>query len=129
MTARSRGLGSNSDYDQAVARALPEATRIAVREVEWIPLHIRKNIRAMRRGLVHTPRADAMTPAQDAGPGSGLEKGSVPSIHRTALATARYSSSATGSIQLVLSAPSVSTKEMCAKRCPAIAPCQCTRPG
>jgi peptide/nickel transport system substrate-binding protein len=72
---------SNAEFDGTLARALTtaddtareallqEATRIAVREVAWIPLHIQKNIWAMRRGLVHTPRADEMTLAQDVRPG------------------------------------------------------------
>jgi peptide/nickel transport system substrate-binding protein len=71
---------SNAAYDQTVARALTtaddaarealfqEATRIAVSEVAWIPLHIQKNIWAMRQGLAHTPRADEMTLAQDVRP-------------------------------------------------------------
>jgi peptide/nickel transport system substrate-binding protein len=71
---------SNADYDTTLARALTtaddaarealfqEATRIAVREVAWIPLHIQKNIWAMRQGLAHTPRADEMTLAQDVRP-------------------------------------------------------------
>lgn len=68
---------SNAEFDGTVARAMTtaddaarealfqEATRIAVREVAWIPLHIQKNIWAMRQGLAHTPRADEMTLAQD----------------------------------------------------------------
>ncbi len=71
---------SNAEFDTTVARALTtaddaarealfqEATRIAVREVAWIPLHIQKNIWAMRQGLAHTPRADEMTLAQDVRP-------------------------------------------------------------
>ncbi|WP_426956976.1 ABC transporter substrate-binding protein [Muricoccus radiodurans] len=72
---------SNPVFDQTVARALntaddeareglmQEATRIAVRDVGWIPLHIQKNIWGMRQGLTHTPRADEMTLAHDVRPG------------------------------------------------------------
>jgi peptide/nickel transport system substrate-binding protein len=71
---------SNPEFDSTLARALTtaddnarealfqEATRIAVRDVAWIPLHIQKNIWAMRQGLTHTPRADEMTLAQDVRP-------------------------------------------------------------
>ncbi len=72
---------SNAEFDATLGRALTtaddaarealfqEATRIAVREVAWIPLHIQKNIWAMRQGLTHTARADEMTLAQDVRPG------------------------------------------------------------
>ncbi|MBW6396906.1 ABC transporter substrate-binding protein [Roseomonas sp. HJA6] len=71
---------SNPEFDAAVARALgtaddaereklfQQATRIAAQDVAWIPLHIQKNIWAMRQGLAHTPRADEMTLAQDVRP-------------------------------------------------------------
>jgi len=71
---------SNPGFDAVLARAMgtaddearealmQEATRIAARDVAWIPLHIQKNIWAMRQGLTHTPRADEMTLAQDVRP-------------------------------------------------------------
>ena len=71
---------SNPEFDAVLARAMgtaddearealmQEATRIAARDVAWIPLHIQKNIWAMRQGLAHTPRADEMTLAQDVRP-------------------------------------------------------------
>lgn len=71
---------SNPEFDAVLARAMgtaddeareglmQEATRIAARDVAWIPLHIQKNIWAMRQGLTHTPRADEMTLAQDVRP-------------------------------------------------------------
>ncbi|TPG57694.1 ABC transporter substrate-binding protein [Roseomonas nepalensis] len=71
---------SNPEFDAVLARAMgtaddearealmQEATRIAARDVAWIPLHIQKNVWAMRQGLAHTPRADEMTLAQDLRP-------------------------------------------------------------
>jgi peptide/nickel transport system substrate-binding protein len=75
-----RTFYSNPEFDAVLGRAmgtaddaarealLQEATRIAARDVAWIPLHIQKNIWAMRQGLAHTPRADEMTLAQDVRP-------------------------------------------------------------
>jgi peptide/nickel transport system substrate-binding protein len=71
---------SNREFDAKVAEALAtaddeareklfqDATRIAAQDVAWIPLHIQKNIWAMRQGLRHAPRADEMTLAQDVRP-------------------------------------------------------------
>lgn len=71
---------SNPTYDDTVRRAMntaddevrehlmQEATRMAANDVAWIPLHIQKNIWAMRQGLTHTPRADEMTLAMDVRP-------------------------------------------------------------
>ncbi|WP_419900357.1 ABC transporter substrate-binding protein [Roseomonas sp. USHLN139] len=71
---------SNADYDRVLGEALTtaddaarekkfqEATRIAVREAAWIPLHIQKCTWGMKQGLVHTPRADEMTLAMDIRP-------------------------------------------------------------
>ncbi|MFH5924991.1 ABC transporter substrate-binding protein [Roseomonas xinghualingensis] len=55
--------------DEAREALMQEATRIAARDVGWIPLHVQKNVWAMRQGLTHTPRADEMTLAQDVRPG------------------------------------------------------------
>ncbi|WP_424138363.1 ABC transporter substrate-binding protein [Roseomonas chloroacetimidivorans] len=54
--------------DEAREKLMQEATRIAAADVAWIPLHVQKNIWAMRRGLKHTPRADEMTLAMDVRP-------------------------------------------------------------
>ncbi|WP_245215948.1 ABC transporter substrate-binding protein [Pararoseomonas baculiformis] len=47
---------------------LREATTIAMDDVGIIPIHIQKNIWAMRRGLQHEARADELTRAQDIRP-------------------------------------------------------------
>ncbi|MFC7734906.1 ABC transporter substrate-binding protein [Roseomonas sp. GCM10028921] len=47
---------------------LREATAIAMDDVGIIPIHIQKNIWAMRRGLQHEARADELTRAQDIRP-------------------------------------------------------------
>jgi len=64
---------SNPDFDKLVMRAMVttddtareqvfmEATRMAMADHGLIPLHIQKNVWAMRKGLVHDPRADEMT--------------------------------------------------------------------
>jgi peptide/nickel transport system substrate-binding protein len=71
---------SNPDYDRVLTQALAtaddaarekllqDATRIAAADAAWVPLHIQKNIWAMRRGVRHTPRADEMTLAMDVQP-------------------------------------------------------------
>jgi len=71
---------SNPEFDAILARALAtaddaarealmqEATRVAARDVAWIPLHVQKNVWGMRQGLAHSPRADEMTLAQDVRP-------------------------------------------------------------
>ena len=68
---------SNAAYDGVLERALTtvddeareqlmqEATRIAARDIGWIPLHTQKNTWAMRDDLDHTARADEMTRAMD----------------------------------------------------------------
>ncbi|HEY8610695.1 MAG TPA: ABC transporter substrate-binding protein [Roseomonas sp.] len=47
---------------------LREATTLAMDDVGIIPIHIQKNIWAMRRGLQHEARADELTRAQDIRP-------------------------------------------------------------
>lgn len=71
---------SNAEYDRILEQALAtnddpsrenlmrQATRIAVADAAWVPIHIQKNIWAMRQGFVHTPRADEMTLAMDLRP-------------------------------------------------------------
>jgi peptide/nickel transport system substrate-binding protein len=49
-------------------RILQDATRVAMQDVGIIPLHIQKNIWAMRRHLAHEARADELTRAQDVRP-------------------------------------------------------------
>lgn len=73
-------LYSNPEFDALISRALvtvddgqrealwQDATRLAARDVAWIPLHTQKNVWAMRDDLVHTPRADEMTRALDVRP-------------------------------------------------------------
>ena len=50
---------------------LQEATRLAMEDVGIIPIHIQKNIWAMRPGLLHEARADELTRAQDLRPTTG----------------------------------------------------------
>ena len=52
-------------------RVLQDATRLAVEDVGIIPIHIQKNIWAMRQGYTHEARADELTRAQDVRPASG----------------------------------------------------------
>ncbi|MBP0492477.1 ABC transporter substrate-binding protein [Roseomonas indoligenes] len=71
---------SNPRYDQVLEQAMAtnddaareklmqDATKIAAADVAWIPLHVQKNIWAMRQGYTHTPRADEMTLAMDVRP-------------------------------------------------------------
>ncbi|MBP0491851.1 ABC transporter substrate-binding protein [Roseomonas indoligenes] len=75
-----RGRYSNPAMDAKLAEALQtlddnkreallrEATTIAMDDVGIIPIHIQKNIWAMRRGLRHEARADELTRAQDVSP-------------------------------------------------------------
>jgi len=75
-----RGRYSNPAMDAAMDEALRtlddekreallrEATRIAMEDVGIIPVHIQKNVWAMRRGLRHEARADELTRAQDVRP-------------------------------------------------------------
>jgi peptide/nickel transport system substrate-binding protein len=57
------------ELDDARREALlQEATRLAMDDVGIIPIHIQKNIWAMRPNLVHESRADELTRAQDIRP-------------------------------------------------------------
>ncbi len=51
--------------DAAREKLLQRATRLAMDDVAFIPLHNQKNIWATRAGLTYTPRADEETRAQD----------------------------------------------------------------
>ncbi|MGG5807919.1 ABC transporter substrate-binding protein [Falsiroseomonas sp. CW058] len=78
--ASNRGRYSNARLDQMLAESLTELDepkrermlidiqRMAADDVAVIPLHIQTNIWAMRRNLVHTPRVDELTRAQDIRP-------------------------------------------------------------
>jgi len=78
--ASNRGRYSNPELDAMIEKALVElddekrekilqdAQRLAMEDVAIIPLHWQTNIWAMRRGLVHTPRKDELTLAQDVRP-------------------------------------------------------------
>jgi peptide/nickel transport system substrate-binding protein len=61
-----RAMGTADD--EAREALMQEATRIAAKDFAWVPLHVQKNVWAMRQGLKHTPRADEMTLAQDVRP-------------------------------------------------------------
>ncbi|MDQ1081292.1 ABC transporter substrate-binding protein [Pseudoroseomonas cervicalis] len=77
-----RGRYSNPEVDAKLEAALRElddtrreallrdATRIAMEDVGIIPIHIQKNLWAMRPTLVHDSRADELTRAQDVRPAS-----------------------------------------------------------
>jgi peptide/nickel transport system substrate-binding protein len=51
--------------DAARERILQQAIRVVFEDVAIIPIHIQKNIWAMRRGITHTARADELTRPQD----------------------------------------------------------------
>ncbi len=54
--------------DGAREKALIDAERVAMEDVALIPIHIQKNIWAMRAGLTYIPRADERTLAMDLTP-------------------------------------------------------------
>ncbi len=72
-----RGRYSNPQFDQTLARAMrtlddgqrealmQEATRIAINDVGIMPVHLQRNVWAMRQGFRHTPRVDERSRAQD----------------------------------------------------------------
>ncbi|WP_254452262.1 ABC transporter substrate-binding protein [Roseicella sp. DB1501] len=78
--ASNRGRYSNPEVDRLLGEAMQElddakreallqaATRVAFEDVGILPLHIQKNVWAMRKGLAHGPRADELTRAQDIRP-------------------------------------------------------------
>ncbi|MFC0408524.1 ABC transporter substrate-binding protein [Roseomonas elaeocarpi] len=75
-----QALYSNPEYDKIVEQALvttddeareklwQDATRLAAKDVAWIPLHTQVNVWGVRDTLSHTPRADEMTRAMDIHP-------------------------------------------------------------
>jgi peptide/nickel transport system substrate-binding protein len=81
--ASNRGRYSNPEVDRLLGEAMQElddakreallqaATRIVFEDVGILPLHIQKNVWAMRKGLAHDPRADELTRAQDIHPAGG----------------------------------------------------------
>jgi peptide/nickel transport system substrate-binding protein len=80
MGPSNRGRYSNAEVDRLLGEALRQpddalrekllqhATRTAMADVAIIPIHIQKNIWAMKRGLAHDARADELTRAQDIRP-------------------------------------------------------------
>ena len=78
-----RGAYSNPVMDAKLSEALrtlddgqreallQDATRLAIADVGIIPIHIQKNIWAMRRNFEHEARADELTRAQDVRPAAG----------------------------------------------------------
>ena len=54
--------------DKAREAALIDAERVAMQDVALVPIHIQKNIWAMRAGLTYIPRADERTLAMDLTP-------------------------------------------------------------
>jgi len=54
--------------DAAREKALVDAERVAMQDVALIPIHIQKNIWAMRAGLGYIPRADERSLAMDLRP-------------------------------------------------------------
>ena len=54
--------------DKAREQILIEATRAAMAEIPFIPLHIQKNIWAMRASMAYAARADEETHVQDLRP-------------------------------------------------------------
>ncbi|WP_426959421.1 ABC transporter substrate-binding protein [Muricoccus radiodurans] len=86
---RVRGTGSvnrsrysHPEMDAALAAAarelddgrreamMQDAARLMARETAIIPLHVQKNVWAVRRGLTHEPRVDERSRAQDVRPGN-----------------------------------------------------------
>ncbi|GIX10015.1 MAG: ABC transporter substrate-binding protein [Elioraea sp.] len=79
--ASNRGRYSNPELDRLLEQALAtvddekrekllqDATRVAMEDVAIIPIHIQKNVWAMKRGLRHDARADELTRAMDVRPG------------------------------------------------------------
>ena len=80
MGPSNRGRYSNAELDRLLGQALrtmddaqrekllQDATRVAMEDVGIVPIHIQKNIWAMRKGLAHDARADELTRAQDIRP-------------------------------------------------------------
>jgi peptide/nickel transport system substrate-binding protein len=77
MGPSNRGRYSNPEVDRLLAEALrtvddaarerilQQAIRVVFDDVGIIPIHIQKNLWAMRRGIAHVARADELTRPQD----------------------------------------------------------------
>jgi peptide/nickel transport system substrate-binding protein len=77
MGPSNRGRYSNPEVDRLLAEALrtvddaarerilQQAIRVVFEDVGIIPIHIQKNLWAMRRGIAHVARADELTRPQD----------------------------------------------------------------
>jgi peptide/nickel transport system substrate-binding protein len=52
-------------------KALQDVTRLLANDVGILPIHLQKNVWAMRQGLTHQARVDELTRAQDVGGGVG----------------------------------------------------------
>jgi peptide/nickel transport system substrate-binding protein len=77
MGPSNRGRYSNPEVDRLLAEALrtvddaarerilQQAIRVVFDDVGIIPIHIQKNLWAMRRGIAHAARADELTRPQD----------------------------------------------------------------
>ena len=80
MGSVNRARYTNPVFDQQLAAAmrmlddakreqmLQEATRTVIDDVGIIPIHLQKNVWAMRQGLLHHARVDELTRAQDVRP-------------------------------------------------------------
>jgi peptide/nickel transport system substrate-binding protein len=77
MGSVNRGRYSNSQFDAQLNAAMAElnddkrekllqqATRTVIEDVGIIPIHLQKNVWAMRPGFTHDTRVDEMTRPQD----------------------------------------------------------------
>jgi peptide/nickel transport system substrate-binding protein len=80
MGAVNRGRYASPDFDALLMRGmrelddakrealLQEAMRLAIDDQAIIPMHVQRNVWAMRRGVTHTPRTDERTRPQDVRP-------------------------------------------------------------
>jgi peptide/nickel transport system substrate-binding protein len=78
--ASNRARYSNAEHDRLLGEGLrtlgdparealfQQATRVAMEDVGIVPLHIQKNVWAMRRGLRHVARVDEVSRPQDISP-------------------------------------------------------------
>ena len=57
-----------TEQDAPSTKLLQQATTMGMQDVGIIPLHIQKNVWAMRATLAHTPRVDEETRAMDVRP-------------------------------------------------------------
>ncbi len=81
MGSVNRARYSNPEFDKQLVAAmqildddkreamLQEATRTVMNDAGIIPIHLQKNVWAMRKGLIHDDRVDELTRAQDVHPG------------------------------------------------------------